>query len=70
MPYVHCSHCMHEWETACDLDEVHKEKCDWCKKGVGILLEEKTPLERMLNNITFDLEALDEVLDPRKKQNS
>jgi len=43
MPYVKCSKCMHEWETT-DL----KENCRWCKSPIGKVLEEKTPLERML----------------------
>ena len=34
---------MHEWETT-DL----KENCRWCKSPIGKVLEEKTPLERML----------------------
>jgi len=51
MPYVICSKCMHEWETT-NL----KEKCDWCKSPIGKVLEEETPLEKMMMNYEEILE--------------
>lgn len=41
MPLYKCSECHHEWEGS-------QGNCSWCKKGVGILLEEKTPLEESI----------------------
>jgi len=46
MPYVHCSNCHHEWECSKDCTG----KCDWCGSPVGEVLEDKTPLERMLES--------------------
>lgn len=51
MPYVKCSKCMHEWETT-NL----KEKCRWCKAPIGNVLEEETPLEKMMMNYEEILE--------------
>lgn len=45
MPYVKCSECHHEWET---VDE--DDPCDWCGAPVGKVLEEMTPLERMMKS--------------------
>jgi len=51
MPYVTCSKCHHEWETT-NL----KEKCRWCKAPIGKVLEEETPLEKMMMNYEEILE--------------
>jgi len=51
MPYVTCSKCHHEWETT-NL----KEKCSWCKAPIGRVLEEETPLEKMMMNYEEILE--------------
>ena len=45
MPYVICSQCHHEWETT-DLTQ----KCRWCKSPIGMVLEEETPMEKMMDN--------------------
>ena len=45
MPYVKCSKCHHEWETT-DL----KENCRWCESPIGKVLEEETPMEKMMDN--------------------
>jgi len=42
MPYYHCSKCHHEWEGS------QERVCDWCGAVAGRVLEEKTPLERMI----------------------
>jgi len=42
VPYWGCTKCHHEWEGGRD-DTV----CDWCG-APGEVLEEKTPLEKML----------------------
>jgi hypothetical protein len=53
MPYLKCCKCHHEWEGA------KSSKCDWCG-AKGEILEEKTPLEKMLKaGYLF-------ILDPRK----
>ena len=49
MPYFKCSGCHHEWEGSIN---IHKEKCDWCG-APGKVLEEKTPLEKMIENEHF-----------------
>jgi len=45
MPYYHCRKCMHEFEYI----QMYNEEpiCNWCKSDRPIMLEEKTPLERM-----------------------
>jgi hypothetical protein len=45
MPLYHCNDCHHEWEGADD-DCV----CNWCGSD-GYILEEKTPLEKMLEDL-------------------
>lgn len=45
MPHLHCTKCQHEYEAS-DLARA----CDWCG-APGRVLEEKTPLERMLERI-------------------
>lgn len=42
MPYYHCSKCHHEWEDS------QESTCDWCGAVDPQVLEEKTPLERMV----------------------
>lgn len=44
MPLLHCSECHHEWEATNE-----EEVCDWCG-APGFVLEEKTELERMLED--------------------
>jgi len=46
MPYVKCENCHHEWETVS-----LRSKCDWCGGKIGKVLEQKTPLERMMEDI-------------------
>ena len=43
MPYLKCNKCHHEWEGS------KSSKCDWCGAG-GRILEEKTPLEKMVED--------------------
>jgi len=45
MPYRHCNKCHHEWEGGKD-DEI----CDWCG-GDSYILEDETPVEKMIKNI-------------------
>lgn len=45
MPYLKCKKCHHEWEGT------KFSKCDWCGTG-GKILEEKTPLEKMVKGLT------------------
>jgi DNA-directed RNA polymerase subunit RPC12/RpoP len=47
MPYYHCSKCQHEFESG---DSKNKAKCDWCGARNPIILEESTPLEKMLKD--------------------
>jgi DNA-directed RNA polymerase subunit RPC12/RpoP len=45
MPHYHCTKCHHEFEA------IEKEaSCDWCG-APGKILEEKTPLEKMCDDI-------------------
>jgi hypothetical protein len=46
MPYVKCSKCHHEWETA-DMSS----KCDWCGAAIGQILEKVTPFEKCIKYI-------------------
>ena len=43
MPLMHCNKCHHEWEGS------KRSKCDWCSSK-GYILEEKTPLEKLINS--------------------
>lgn len=43
MPYYHCRKCMHEFEFYGDGVPV----CDWCHTARPIVLEYKTPLEKL-----------------------
>lgn len=45
MPYLKCKKCHHEWEGT------KSSKCSWCAAG-GEILEEKTPLEKMVEGLT------------------
>lgn len=51
MPYLHCNNCHHEYEAA---DE--NELCDWCG-STGYILEETTPLEKMIKKIYENLKT-------------
>jgi Zn finger protein HypA/HybF involved in hydrogenase expression len=44
MPYLKCRKCHHEWEAI-----TKNEKCDWCNTDRPEVLEDETPLEKMLN---------------------
>lgn len=46
MPYWGCTACHHEWEGS-------EGVCDWCG-AKGKVLEEKTPLERMVEALVED----------------
>jgi hypothetical protein len=48
MPLYHCVKCHHEWEgiKRSGLEPI----CDWCGAH-GFILEEKTPLEKMLDEM-------------------
>ena len=51
MPYYHCTECHHEFEFYPEKHaEVTDPKCDWCGQP-SYLLEEKTPLEQMTDEI-------------------
>jgi hypothetical protein len=43
MPYWGCTECHHEWEG-------REDTCDWCGY-LGKILEEKTPLEKMMDGL-------------------
>ena len=43
MPLLKCSKCQHEWEGQ------KTDYCDWCNASDPYILEEKTPLEKMLD---------------------
>ena len=47
MPLWKCHNCHHEWEAP------GKRKCDWCKCTQVHILEEQTPLERMVMGARF-----------------
>jgi hypothetical protein len=47
MPYYHCSKCHHEWEGSIE-EILEGAKCDWCGAPAGEILEEQTPLEKMV----------------------
>ncbi len=42
MPLFHCNDCHHEWEG-----NKYMTRCGWCN-GSSYILEEFTPLEKML----------------------
>jgi len=48
MPYWKCTSCHHEFEGGGDKDNV--PLCDWCGSP-SYILEEKTPLELMCDDI-------------------
>lgn len=56
MPYYHCRKCHHEFERI--PYEGEELKCDWCKADRPIILEEKTPLEKMVDNWETVMEVL------------
>lgn len=41
MPHWKCQECSHEWDGS-----VNECRCDWCG-DLGIVIEPKTPLERL-----------------------
>lgn len=47
MPLMKCKRCHHEWEGQ------REDVCDWCS-GESLVLDETTPLERMLSDWTKD----------------
>ena len=55
MPLFHCDNCHHEWERA-----EEDTTCDWCDSENAYILEEKTPLERTINDIYRLVEENDE----------
>jgi len=64
MPYYHCRKCMHEFESYDGAVPV----CDWCNTAKPILLEEKTPLEKMCQNGA--IEKMLEKLNEKKGDNN
>lgn len=50
MPYLKCNKCHHEWEGT------KASKCDWCGAG-GKILEEKTPLEKMVEGLVNEISS-------------
>jgi hypothetical protein len=59
MPYYHCRKCHHEFEFIPFENET--PICDWCNTDNPIMLEEKTPLEKLAENA-------DRILEEMKKQ--
>ena len=55
MPLYHCKKCQHEWEAS------ESKSCDWCGCKENYILEEKTPLEKMVENIDELLKKLKEI---------
>ena len=55
MPYYHCKKCQHEWEDS------QSRPCSWCGCKENYILEEKTPLEKMVENTDELLEKLKEI---------
>ena len=52
MPYWKCGKCHHEFEAVTLVDKKDGEGyvcCDWCD-GYAYILEEETPLEKMLSH--------------------
>jgi len=49
MPYYKCCSCHHEWERIPENKYVNV-LCDWCGSP-SYILEEKTPLEKMVDDI-------------------
>jgi DNA-directed RNA polymerase subunit RPC12/RpoP len=67
MPLFHCISCHHEWEGIAKGDE---PTCDWCGSH-GYILEEKTPLELMVEEMekaNFDIEKFLKLPDAICKQ--
>jgi DNA-directed RNA polymerase subunit RPC12/RpoP len=62
MPYYHCRKCHHEFERI----PYEKENviCDWCGADRPMILEEKTPLEKMAENAD---KLLDKLIKEGKK---
>lgn len=56
MPYYHCRKCQHEFEAI--PFEFEDLKCGWCGADKPIILEDKTPLEKMCDNWETLLEEL------------
>ena len=61
MPYYHCSKCHHEFESI--LVDEKTLKCNWCGADKPIVLEEKTPLEKMCSNVPKLLQKLREITE-------
>ena len=57
MPLYHCSNCHHEFEDVKIVDKKMSEGyilCDWCG-STAYVLEEETPMEKMLSDGVNDL---------------
>lgn len=65
MPYFHCSKCHHEWEGP-----EEETTCDWCQADNTRILEEQTPLEKMLNNYGEEIQEIFEKLDKGRLRES
>ena len=48
MPLFHCNKCHHEWEGSKDMS-----MCTWCGSEFSYILEDQTPLEKMLKSEDF-----------------
>jgi DNA-directed RNA polymerase subunit RPC12/RpoP len=64
MPYYHCVNCSHEFESP----KRYRVKCDWCGSREILVLEEKTPLEKMCENIPELLEKLKSLKEKWRKE--
>jgi hypothetical protein len=58
MPYYHCRKCHHEFEFI-PITGNETPFCDWCNADKPIMLEEKTPLEKLAENADVLLERLE-----------
>lgn len=50
MSYLACRNCQHCWESS-KSDALCDWLCDWCGADKPTVLEESTPLEKMIRNI-------------------
>lgn len=60
MPYYKCSECHHEWE------DVEDRKCDWCGADEPIVLEEETPLSKLVRIMLKDPEKFFKEIEDKK----
>jgi len=58
MPLFHCVKCHHEWEG---ILEKNNPICDWCGAH-GYIIEEKTPFEKMIEDLECSDWNIDEFL--------